>query len=289
MKVLVLGGTGKVGSTVAAELLARKVEVHVLTRSAEKAAALPPGAHAVIGDLLDVATIRSAFQGMDGVFLLNVVSPNESHEGLMSVCGARLARVKRVVYLSVQAADDAAYLPHFGSKVGVEAGLKASVFEWTILRPNNFYQNDVFFRDALLKYGVYPQPLGDAGVSRVDVRDIAEAASIALTEDGHAGQTYNLVGPDAWTGAKTAEVWSRALGRPVAYAGNDLDAWEKQSLQYMPDYVVFDFKLMYQFFQETGFKATPGDIERQTKLLGHPPRRFEDYVRETALAWKASA
>ena len=289
MKVLVLGGTGKVGSTVAAELLARKVEVHVLTRSAEKAAALPPGAHAVIGDLLDVATIRSAFQGMDGVFLLNVVSPNESHEGLMSVCGARLARVKRVVYLSVQAADDAAYLPHFGSKVGVEAGLKASAFEWTILRPNNFYQNDVFFRDALLQYGVYPQPLGDAGVSRVDVRDIAEAASIALTEDGHAGQTYNLVGPDAWTGAKTAEVWSRALGRPVAYAGNDLDAWEKQSLQYMPDYVVFDFKLMYQFFQETGFKATPGDVERQTKLLGHPPRRFEDYVRETALAWKASA
>ena len=289
MKVLVLGGTGKVGSTVAAELLARKVEVHVLTRSAEKAAALPPGAHAVIGDLLDVATIRSAFQGMDGVFLLNVVSPNESHEGLMSVCGARLARVKRVVYLSVQAADDAAYLPHFGSKVGVEAGLKASAFEWTILRPNNFYQNDVFFRDALLKYGVYPQPLGDAGVSRVDVRDIAEAASIALTEDGHAGQTYNLVGPDAWTGAKTAEVWSRALGRPVSYAGNDLDAWEKQSLQYLPDYVVFDFKLMYQFFQETGFKATPGDVERQTKLLGHPPRRFEDYVRETALAWKASA
>jgi uncharacterized protein YbjT (DUF2867 family) len=289
MKVLVLGGTGKVGSTVAAELLARKVEVHVLTRSAEKAAALPPGAHAVIGDLLDVATIRSAFHGMDGLFLLNVVSPNESHEGLMSVCGARLARVKRVVYLSVQAADDAAYLPHFGSKVGVEAGLKASPFEWTILRPNNFYQNDVFFRDALLKYGVYPQPLGDAGVSRVDVRDIAEAAAIALTEGGHAGQTYNLVGPDAWTGAKTAEVWSRALGRPVAYAGNDLDAWEKQSLQYMPDYVVFDFKLMYQFFQETGFKATPGDVERQTKLLGHAPRRFEDYVRETALAWKASA
>ena len=289
MKVLVLGGTGKVGSTVAAELLARKVEVHVLTRSAEKAAALPPGAHAVIGDLLDVATIRSAFQGMDGVFLLNVVSPNESHEGLMSVCGARLARVKRVVYLSVQAADGAAYLPHFGSKVGVEAGLKACPFEWTILRPNNFYQNDVFFRDALLKYGVYPQPLGDAGVSRVDVRDIAEAAAIALTGGGHAGQTYNLVGPDAWTGAKTAEVWSRALGRPVAYAGNDLDAWEKQSLQYMPDYVVFDFKLMYQFFQETGFKATPRDVERQTKLLGHAPRRFEDYVRETALAWKASA
>lgn len=289
MKVLVLGGTGMVGSQVTAELLARKAEVHVLTRSAEKAAALPPGAHAVIGDLLDVATVRSAFQGMDGLFLLNVVSPNEAHEGLMSVCGARLARVKRVVYLSVQAAEEAAYLPHFGSKVGVEAGIKASPFEWTILRPNNFYQNDVFFRDALLKYGVYPQPLGDAGVSRVDVRDIAEAAAIALTGEGQAGQTYNLVGPEAWTGPKTAGIWSRALGRSVAYAGNDVDAWEKQFREYMPDYMVFDFKLMYQFFQEKGFQATPQDIERQTKLLGHPPRKFEDYVRETAAAWKASA
>jgi uncharacterized protein YbjT (DUF2867 family) len=289
MKVLVLGGTGTVGSQVVAELVSRNAEVHVLTRNAEKAAALPSGAQAVTGNLLEPATVRSAFQGMDGVFLLNPVSTTESHEGLMAVCGARLAGVKRLVYMSVQRADDVPYLPHFGSKVGVEAGVKASSFEWTILRPNNFYQNDSWFRDAILQYSVYPQPLGDAGVSRVDVRDIAEAAAIALTTGAHAGQTYNLVGPEPLTGKGTAETWSRTLGRPVAYAGNDLDAWEKQSLQYMPAWKVFDFRLMYQFFQEKGFQATPRDIERETKLLGHPPRRFEDYARETAAAWKASA
>jgi uncharacterized protein YbjT (DUF2867 family) len=289
MKVLVLGGTGTVGSQVVAELVSRKAEVHVLTRNAEKVAALPSAARAVSGDLLEPATIRSAFQGMDGVFLLNPVSTTESHEGLMAVCGARLAGVKRLVYMSVQGADDGPYLPHFGSKVGVEAGVKASSFEWTILRPNNFYQNDSWFRDAILQYSVYPQPLGDAGVSRVDVRDIAEAAAIALTTGAHAGQTYNLVGPKPLTGKGTAEIWSRVLGRPVAYAGNDLDAWEKQSLQYMPAWMVFDFRLMYQFFQEKGFQATLKDSERLTKLLGHPPRRFEDYARETAAAWKASA
>jgi uncharacterized protein YbjT (DUF2867 family) len=289
MQVLVLGGTGTVGSQVVAELVARKAEVRVLTRNAEKAAALPSGARAVTGDLLDPSTVRSAFQGMDGVFLLNAVSTTESHEGLMAVNGARLSGVKRLVYMSVQGADDAPYLPHFGSKVGVETAVKASPFEWTILRPNNFYQNDSWFRDALLQSGVYPQPLGDAGVSRVDVRDIAEAAAIALTTGAHAGQTYNLVGPEALTGKKTAEIWSRALDRPIAYAGNDLDAWEKQSLGYMPAWMVFDFRLMYRFFQENGFTATREDIERQTRLLGHPPRRFEDYARETAAAWKASA
>jgi uncharacterized protein YbjT (DUF2867 family) len=289
MKILVVGGTGMVGSQVVAELAERKAEVYVLTRNAEKAAALPSDVHAVIGNLLEPATVRSAFRGMEGVFLLNPVSTTESQDGLMAVCGARLAGVKRLVYLSVHNVDAAAYLPHIGSKVGVEAGVKASPFEWTILRPNNFYQNDSWFREPLLKYGVYPQPLGDAGVSRVDVRDIAEAAAIALTTGAHAGQTYNLVGPEPLTGKGTAEIWSRVLNRPIAYAGNDLDAWEKVSLQYMPAWMVFDLRLMYQFFQEKGFKATPEDIERLTKLLGHPPRRFEDYARETAAAWKTSA
>ena len=67
-------------------------------------------------------------------------------------------------------------------------------------------------------------------------------------------------------------VWARALGRPVVYGGDDLEAWEKQSLQYMPDWLVFDFKQMYDFFQKQGLKASPEAIERQTKLLGHTPR-----------------
>ncbi|MDQ5857005.1 MAG: NmrA family NAD(P)-binding protein [Acidobacteriota bacterium] len=288
MKVLVLGGTGTVGSQVVTELLSRKADVSVLTRSADKAKVLPAGARAVTGDVLDPATVRSAFQGMDGVFLLNPVSVTESHEGLMAVNGIRLGGVKRVVYLSVQGADDAAYLPHFGSKVGVEAGLKTSGVEWTILRPNNYYQNDYWFKDAILQFGVYPQPLGDKGCSRVDVRDIAEAAAIALTAGGHAGETYNMVGPDALTGTETAAIWSRVLDRPVAYSGNDLDAWEKQFLQYMPAWMVFDFRQMYAFFQDKGFRGTPEDVARQTKLVGHPPRRFEDFARETAAAWKKS-
>jgi hypothetical protein len=42
----------------------------------------------------------------------------------MAVTGMRLAGIKRVVYLSVQDADTAAWLPHFGAKVGVESALK---------------------------------------------------------------------------------------------------------------------------------------------------------------------
>jgi uncharacterized protein YbjT (DUF2867 family) len=287
MKILVIGGTGGVGSHVVRELLARKAEPVVLTRSAEKAKSFPSGVEAVVGDLLDPGTARSIFKNVDRVFMITAVSTTETHEGLMAVNGARISGVKRLVYMSVHNVEQAPHLPHFGSKIPIEAAIKTSGMPYTILRPNNFYQNDYWYKDAILQYGVYPQPMGDVGLSRVDVRDIAEAAAIALTAGGHEGRTYNIVGPEVQTGKTTAEIWSRVLGKTINYGGDDLDAWEEQSLAALPAWMVCDFRLMYEFFQNNGLKAMPADVDSMTQLLGRPPRRFEDFAMETARAWNA--
>jgi uncharacterized protein YbjT (DUF2867 family) len=286
MKILVVGGTGTVGSQVVRELLARNVDVAVLTRSESKLASLPAKVQGVMGDLLEPANVRSVFKGFEGVFMLNPVSPTESHEGLMAVNGIRMAGVKRLVYMSVHNVEQAPHLPHFGAKIPIEIAIKASGIPYTILRPNNFYQNDYWEKDAMLKYGVYTQPLGDVGVSRVDVRDIAEAAAVAFSVSGHEGETYNLVGPEALTGSRTAEIWSKALNTKIAYAGNDVDKWEQQASQWLPAWMAFDFRMMYAHFQERGLKASASDVERLTKVLGHAPRKFEDFAVETAKLWK---
>ena len=288
MSVLVTGGTGMVGSLVVKELVARGADTRVLTRDPGK---LRPsrGVSAVQGNLQEPETVRRVFDGVERVFLLNAVSQTEASEALMALTGMRLAGVKHVVYLSVHKADAAAWLPHFGAKVGVEAALKVSGIPYTVLRPNNFFQNDYWLKDALLRYGVYPQPIGNVGLSRVDVRDIAEAAAIALTSSGHSGETYELVGPEVVTGSSTAAAWSQALKRPIVYAGDDLDAWEKQQLQYLPDWMVFDLRHMYAFFQKNGLIASDAAIARQTKLLGHRPRAFSDFATETAAMWQATA
>ncbi|PRY10162.1 uncharacterized protein YbjT (DUF2867 family) [Pontibacter ummariensis] len=289
MKVLVIGGTGTVGSQTVKELFDRDVEVQVLTRSEEKARNLPAGVRAVVGDLLDPRIVRSAFKGIDGVFMLNPVSTTETSEGLFAVNGARLAGVKHFVYMSVHNYKKALHLPHFGSKLAVEAAIKDAGMAYTFLRPNNFYQNDYMFKDAMLQYGVYAQPLGSMGTSRVDVRDIAEAAAITLTTTGHEGEVYNLVGPAPLTGQETAAIWSKALGVPVTYGGDDMDAWEQQMAQFIPAWMAFDFRLMYEHFQQHGLKATPDDIARLTRLLGHAPRNFEAFAQEAASAWKPIA
>ncbi|MEO6209156.1 MAG: NmrA family NAD(P)-binding protein [Gemmatimonadaceae bacterium] len=286
MKILVVGGTGTVGSEVVRQLKARGAQVSVLTRSAEHASMLPAGVSGVVGDLLDPSTL-GVFVGFEAVFLLNPVSTTESFEGFLGVNGARAAGVQRIVYLSVQDLEGAPHLPHFGGKIGIEAAVRKSGMQYTIIRPNNFYQNDVWMKEAIMNYGVYPQPIGSAGLSRVDVRDIAEAAVVALTTDGHNGKSYNLVGPEIVTGESTAAEWSRALGKPIKYAGDDLEAWEAQQRAWLPASMLYDFKLMYAHFQKHGLKATAADIATQTALLDHAPRSFAAYAKETAAEWKS--
>ncbi|HEV7706003.1 MAG TPA: NmrA family NAD(P)-binding protein [Gemmatimonadaceae bacterium] len=285
MKILVTGGTGTVGSEVVRQLKKGGADTSVLTRSAEHAKKLPAGVSGVVGDLMDPSTL-GVFKGFDAVFLLNPVSTTEVFEGLLGVNAARDGGAKRIVYLSVHDLDQAPHLPHFGGKIAVEAAVMKSGMEWTILRPNNFYQNDIWFKEAMLSYGVYPQPIGSAGLSRVDVRDIGEVAALALTTAAHNGKIYNLVGPELVTGESTAAEWSRALGKPVKYAGDDLDAWEAQQKAYLPPSMLYDFKHMYAFFQKSGLKATPADIATQTKVLGHAPRSFAAYAKEMAAEWK---
>jgi hypothetical protein len=44
--------------------------------------------------------------------------------------------------------------------------------------------------------------------------------------------------------------------------------------------------MMFQVYLERGFVAEAGDIETLTSLLGHPPRRYEEFARATARKWQ---
>ena len=286
MRHLILGGSGTVGHLVVEGLVKKGESVRVLTRSPEKAKALPQGATAVIGDLADPDTYARVFTDYDHLFLLNATSPSELQEGLAAVNEARRTGAKRVVYLSIHDVEKGPAVPHFATKIAVEHALAGTALPYTNLRPNNFYQNDLWAKDVILQHGVYPQPLGSVGLSRVDTRDIAEAAVRALTEGGHIGKTYALVGPDALTGEDCASEFSKALGKKIAYGGDDLVAWEKAARAGLPTWATYDYALMYAMFQEKGLKAAPAQLAETRAILGHEPRTYSDFVRETAAAWK---
>jgi uncharacterized protein YbjT (DUF2867 family) len=280
MRSLVIGGTGTVGGEVVRLLKDQGHEVRVLTRSAAKAGDLPEGVEPAVGDLADPESLRGPLAGADGVFIATPVSPDETRLGLNAFGAVRETGIGRLVYMSVHRADECPDIPHFASKLPIERAVRESGLAWTILRPNHFFQNDLWHRDAIVGQGVYPEPLGGVGVSRVDVRDIADAAVAALTGPGHEGRTYALVGPDVLTGEAVASIYGRLLGRPVRYGGDDLDAWAERARGMMPGWMVDDLRVMYEHFQRHGLVATEEDLAAVREALGRAPRRFEDFAAE---------
>lgn len=278
-KTVVIGGTGTVGSHAVQELVKRGVAVRVMTRSADRIASLPKGAEGVVGNMLEPESLPGVFVGADQLFLITPLARDETAQGIDAVDAAVAAGVRRIVYLSVHQADKALEIPHFISKLPVEGVIRASGVEYTILRPNNFYQNDLGVLQAI-RAGVYPLPSGSIGMHRVDVRDIAEAAAIALTESGHSGKTYSVVGPRAWTGAQIAGTLTQHLGKPVIYVGDDLKGWAAQMRAFMPGWMLRDLEIMCQHFLKAGLLATQAEIDGVTAVLGHAPRSYEAFIEE---------
>ncbi len=284
MKILAIGGTGKVGSQVVKELCKRGADVRALVRNKESAR-MPQGVEMVEGDLLDPVSIDKALDGVDKLYLLNAVVPDELTQALIPYDLAKKRKLKHIVYHSVFRVNHFKDVPHFASKLAVESAIREFDLPFTIIRPNYFYQNDETLKDALTMAGIYPMPIGSPGISAVDIRDIAEASAIALTTTGHEGKTYNLNGPQVLNGPEVALIWTGLLNREIRYTGEDMDAFEQQMRQKAPSWSAFDIRMMFQGYLERGFVAEPSDIETLTELLGHAPRQYQDFARETAQAW----
>jgi uncharacterized protein YbjT (DUF2867 family) len=287
MKILVIGGTGHVGSEVVKELKKRDADVRVLVRKPDVKS--ESGVETVVGDLLNPVSIEKALEGVDKLYLLNAVTPDELTQGLIAYNLARKRKLSHVVYHSVFRVEHFKDVPHFASKLAIESAIREFDVPFTIIRPNYFFQNDASFKDILTKMSVYPNPLGLVGISAVDIRDIAEATAISLTSDKHFGRTYNLNGPAILSGPKVASIWSEVLGKEINYAGDNLDAFEEQVRKAAPPWAAFDIRMMFQGYLERGFVAEDGDAAALTKLLGHEPRAYEDFAHETMCEWQKLA
>ena len=289
MSILVTGSTGVIGSQVLAHLVGKGVEVRALTRSPEKAR-FPAGVTAVKGDLSDVDSFRQAIQGVSTLFLLAANAADELTQAMLALNVASEARVKGIVYLSVYRGEQYADVPHFVGKHAVERMIEQYDLPATVLRPAYFIQNDERQKEALLGHGVYGMPIGHRGISMVDIRDIGEAAALELLRRERAKgpaprEIYELVGPEPVSSESVAAIWSEALGRPIRYAGDDLDALEQRLKTFTPAWHAYDLRLMFRRYQTDGAVALDSEVKRLETLLGRSPRSYRDFAKAMAAQW----
>jgi uncharacterized protein YbjT (DUF2867 family) len=291
MKVLVVGATAEVGSELVKVLVQRGTGVRAFTRKQQKPGAFPDAVEVALGDLSDPVSVAEAMKGVDKLFLLiggeNV--PVELTQALTAYGLAKKAGLKHVTYASIYRADQFPEVPHFANKYAVEGAIRAGGMPYTILRPAYFTQNELRLKAELTGLGLYPIPVGNQGVAIVDIRDLAEAAAISLTEEGHNGKTYDLVSSEMLRGPDAAATWSKLLHREIAYAGHaDFDGFEAQLRKKgSPSWLAYDLRTMYQGFVERGFSNTEDQTARFAALLGHEPRTYSSFAEELAREWAA--
>jgi uncharacterized protein YbjT (DUF2867 family) len=284
MSILVIGATGTIGSLITQGLADAGAEVKALVRQPGKRD-FPAGVTEVVADLTDVPSMRVALSSVRTLFLLNAVTPDEVTQALITLNLAQEAGIERIVYLSVIHADKFTNVPHFTGKHTVERMIESLDIPATILRPAYFMQNDRMIQQTIQNYSVYPMPIGSAGVSMIDARDIADVAVAELLRRDKASSaldrvTLELVGPQALTGASVAKIWSSALSREIAYGGDDVAAFEGQMASYGPAWLAYDMRLMMAGIQKFGMQAAEGTVDRLQAIIGHPLRTYEDFVRE---------
>lgn len=285
MSILVTGATGTIGSLIIQGLVNAGAEVKALVRKPGKRD-FPEGVTEVVGDLTDVASMRTALSSVRTLFLLNAVTPDEVTQALITLNLAREAGIERIVYLSVIHADKFTNVPHFTGKHTVERMIETHNIPATILRPAYFMQNDFMVQQTIQNYSIYPMPIGTAGVSMIDARDIADVAVVELLRRDRSSTaldriTLELVGPQVLTGNSVAKIWSAALGKEVNYGGDDVTAFEGQLSSFSPSWMAYDMSLMMAGIQTFGMQAAAGTVEKLETMIGHPLRTYKNLVLES--------
>jgi len=286
---LVTGATGTVGGEVVQQLCARGAPPIALVHSADKAPGLEGSCAEVrVADLRDEAAVRDAVRGIDKLFMLTPVTPDQVEIGQTLVRLAADAGVQRIVKLSFIGADREPDVTLCRWHRQMERAIEDSGVPWTFVRPAGFMQMMAGFYGATIPaQGMFFLPCGSAAVCRIDARDVAAVAASTLLDDGWEGQALTVTGPEALTYHQLAALMSAASGRPVTYVDVP-EVAARAGLEQMgvPEPMLSAFMELFAMEKAGGSALVTDDVQRVT---GKPPRSFADYTRDHAAAWAPAA
>ena len=227
--VAVCGSTGRQGGAVARRLLQRGWNVRALTRrpdGSQARALARDGAQLFQADLMDRASLDRAFAGADAVFGVTDFWEHgykqEIAQGRALIDAARAAQVRTFIFSSVGATDrtEGLGITHFDSKQKIEAHLRASGLDWTILRPVTFLENFVSprIRRTICKQGLFQFCfVPGKPFQMIAMEDLAVFATKALEERERFGGRALELASDRFTMEQLCAALTRAIGRPVRY------------------------------------------------------------------------
>lgn len=278
--VLVTGATGTIGSALVPALRARGADVRAMTRDRDRAVR---GAESAVADLRDPGSVAEALEGVDAAFLN---SPSAEDAAAIQIRFADLARdagVKRLVVLSQYAARPDSPVRFLRWHAEVEAHVGGLGLDHTVLRPNLYMQALLAFAPTIAQ-GWFAAPIGEAAVSAVDTRDIADVAAVSLTDAGHAGRTYTLTGPRAVTHGQIAGALAAATGRSIAFHDTSPERFAAALADVIPPWQLEGLVEDYAHYA----RGEAAEVHTAVAdVTGRPARDIADFARDHVAGFTA--
>ncbi len=261
---LVLGGTGKTGSRVARRLFELGRPLRLGSRSAN-----PPFSWE------DDRTWEPALRGVDTVYI--TYYPDVGMSGAAETVGAFAdlavaSGARRLVVLTGRGEAGAQR---------TERAVMDSGADWTIVRSSFFAQNfsESFIADEV-NSGVVALPAGRVVEPFIDIDDIADIATLALTEPGHVGEIYEVTGPESISFGDAVAQIAEASRREIVYLPiSPVEFRDGMIAAGLPS----DFAAeLSDVFVETLDGRNVATTDGVRRALGREAGTFGDYVRRTA-------
>lgn len=262
--VLVTGGTGKTGRRIVQRLEERNVGMRIGSRAATPAF-----------DWEKEATWKPALEGINSVYIAyqpDLAVPGAGETIQKFVDTAVKSKVERIVLLSGRGEPEA----QLCEKVVEQSGAA-----WTVVRASFFSQNfsEGFLVDSI-RNGEIVLPIVNVAEPFIDVDDIADVATAALTEDGHNGQVYDVTGPRLMTFDDAIGEIAQAVGRSIPLISVPMAAYTQGTKEAgVPE----DYIWLIEYLFTTVFDGRNASVsDGVQRALGREPRDFSEYVRQVA-------
>ncbi|MEL7068572.1 MAG: SDR family oxidoreductase [Cyanobacteria bacterium J06581_3] len=275
--ILIAGATGTNGRVLTSRLATAGYSVRALVRNRQSAQSLvQPNVQLFEGDLSNPASLESAFSGVDRAFIATAIIPNtvELFQNFFNAA-ASTTRAHIVKFSALGAGDNSESVIQQQHTESDQA-LMASGLPYTILRPNSFYQNMLWSADSIKTTGQFYLPFGEAKLSLVDVRDLAEVAFHALTKTEHQGKVYELTGPESLSYDDIAHQLATRLGRQVTYVPvPNAAALQGMIDSGMPEWTARAIAELYAVFATGEYASSNNNIQQ---ITGNPATTFAAWV-----------
>jgi uncharacterized protein YbjT (DUF2867 family) len=278
MKILMIGATGKFAGLVLPQLKKQGHQVTALVQDDNKGKqAIENGADEfAVGDLYDIATLKNAVAGTNGIFHIIPAFNREVEAGLNMVKAAQEVGVSKFVFSSVY--HTSLSLANHAEKRPTEEALYRSGMDYTILQPAMYMQMLQQSWQAAKQSGEIMMPYSkESKMAYVDYKDVAEAAALAMTDKRLSYGTFELASPGMFSRVDLAELMSKHLDKMIVAKDMPVDEWAKV-VKIPPGELRDGLIAMNKEYDQYGFSG--GNSLVLDTILGRPARTVPQFIDE---------